>query len=459
MRCRAMLGILVVGMALTPTALSQGMGGGMGGGMGMPGAMGQGGGEGFGFYGVAGYIGYTSTAVPFGSVLPTPGLNLGPNYLAGVVASAGWQHAGPRTIAHINYTLSYNASLRYSSWNMLNNYLSMGVVHEITPRLSVSSSAIAMTIRWDQFFFEPTLLSEVAGAGATYDELVSAIVAGKYTNSQLASLLTGAPVLDSPAATLLYGTRFFTSSARAGATYDISPRLHIHGGLWGARTQHLHSEEPQDAGPFLVPATTTANVTAGLTYDLSPVTTIGLEGGASRSFSHFEDAYITTGVVTVSRALGGHWIVTGRAGTGTYIPVRQTFQFKGGPHYVASGSLMYKGTSQTLTVSYAHTISDTSGLGAASADAASGIWLLHRPGWRWSAFAGVTYQTLSDSALSNLNAWVAKAGIERTLSERTMAQVGTFYGRTSGLVGSTLGHGQLEGVNLMISWSPQGIGL
>jgi hypothetical protein len=458
MRFRAGLGILV-GMALAPAVFSQGMGGGMGRGMGMPGSMGQGGGEGFGFYGVAGYIGYTSTAVPFGSVLPTPGLNLGPNYLAGAMVSGGWEHAGPRTVAHINYTLSYDASLRYSSWNALNNYLSMGVVHEVTPRLSVSLSATAMTIRWDQFFFEPTLVSEVAGSGATFDELVSAIVAGKYTNSQLASLLTGAPVLDSPAATLLYGTRFFTSSARAGATYDISPRWHIHGGLGGSRTQHLHSDEPQDVGPYLVPETTTANATAGITYDLSPVTTIGLQGQASRSFSHFEDAYITEGVVTVSRAFGGHWIVSGRAGTGTYIPVRQTFQFKGGAHYVASGSLMYKGTSQIVTVTYAHTISDTSGLGAASADAASGLWMLHRPGWRWTAFAGATYQTLSDSALSNLDAWVARAGIGRTLSARTMAQLGTFYGRTSGLVGSTLAHGQLEGVNLVVSWSPQGIGL
>lgn len=464
MRCRRWLRILVVGIALVPAALPQGMGPGMGQGIGRgmggaSGGMGPGGEEGFGFYGVAGYVGYTSTAVPFGASQPLLGLSLGPNYLAGGAASAGWQDFGPRTDAHLTYTFSYDASLKYSSWNALNHYLNFGVTHHLTPRLSLSFAATAMTVRWDQFFLQPTLLSELADTPATFDELVSAIVAGKYTNSQLASLLTGAPVLDSPAATLLYGTRFFTSSLRSALSYAMSTRLHLHGSVGGTRTQHLHSALPQDVGVFLVPAVTTANATAGFSYDLSPAANVGMEAQASRTFSHFEDAYITSAVVTAARAFGGHWIAEGRAGAGTYLPVLQTFHFKGGPQYVASGSLMYKGYAQTLMVNYTHTIADTSGLGAQSADTATGTGLWHRPGWKWAVFSGATYQTLTHSVLSNVDAWIAQAGIERTLGTHTTVQIGSFYGRNSGLVGNTLAHRQLEGANLVVSWTPHGIGL
>jgi len=450
----------VVAVALAPAALPQGMGGGMGRGMGgMGGMMGQATGDGFGFYGVAGYFGYTSSAVPFGAEVPTPQLNLGANYLAGGMVSAGWQNLGPRTDAFVSYTLSYDASLRFSSWNAVDHYLRFGITHDATPRLSYSLSGTAMTIRWDQFLFQPTVLDEVAQTPATYDELVSAVLSGKYTNSQLASILTGAPVLESPAATLLYGTRFFDSSARASLSYELTPRLQFHAGVGGSRTQHLSSNSPQLDGAFLVPVVTNVRVNAGVSYTLSPSTTIGLEAQANRSFSHFEDAYITSGVVTVGRAFGQHWIVQGQGGAGTYIPVRQTFGFTGGPHYVAGVGLTYKGYTQTFMAIYGHTIEDVSGLGAQSADTASAAWLWHRPGRKWALYTGGRYATYAHSALSNLNAWVGNAGIERTLGSHTSMQAGYFYGRNSGIVQGAVANRQLEGVNLVISWTPQVIGL
>jgi len=444
--------ILAVAIALAPAALAQGMGGGMG--RGMPSMQGEPGGNGFGFYGVSAYAGYTSTAVPFNATFPVSGLNLGPNYLAGGSASMGWMDMGDRTNARVNYTISYDASLRYSSWNTLNHFLNFGVSHEVTQRLRFHFSGTAATMRWDQFLFEPTVLSEVADTPSTFDELVSAILSGKYTNSQLASILTGAPILDSPAATLLYGTRFFTSSARTGFEYDVSPRLHFSADAGGSRIQHITSDTAQINGVYLVPSTTSASATVAIDYLLSPVTTVGFSAGGNRTFSRYEDTYVTTGNLTANRVLGRHWIVSGRGGVGTYIPVRQTFHYATGAHYVAGGGVTYKSEYQTVMLQYGHSIQDTSGIGAQSADTGSGIWQVHRPGHRWTVFARGSYTTLTGSTLSNINAWLAGGGVSSMLNRHTNATIAYMYGRDSGVVGGALQNRPLQAVNLVVSWSP-----
>lgn len=447
------LRVLAVAIALAPAAFPQMMG------RGIPPSQGEPGANGFDFYGLSGYFGYTSTAVPFTAVLPVPGLNLGPNYLAGGSASAGYQHIGGRTDAHITYTLSYDASLRYSSWNSMNHYLTFGVAHELTPRLTYSLTGSAITMRWDQFLFAPTVLSEVADTPATFDDLVSAILSGKLTNSQLASILTGAPMLDSPAATILYGTRFFTSALKNQFTYALSTRLRLYGGFGATRTQHLTTDAPQLDGVYLVPDTTTGMVTTGFGYSVSPVTTLGFEAQANRTFSRYEDAYTSTGLVTAARVFGRHWIVEGRGGVGMFEPVRQTYSYKPGPHYVAGGNITYKGLSQSMTVEYMHSIVDTSGIGAESSDMASGIWRWQRPGQRWALFAQGRYTSLSESSLSNINAWLGGAGIMRIIDRHAIIRLAYMYGRNAGFIGGTLANTQLEGVNLLVSWSRHPLGL
>jgi hypothetical protein len=448
--------ILAVSMALAPAALPQGIGG-MGGGMGggMPSMLGGTGENGFGFYGVAAFAEYTSSTVPFNAIVPVAGLNLGPNYLAGGSASMGWMNIGGRTNAHVTYNISYNASLRYSSWNTLNHFLNFGVTHDVSPRLTTYFSGTAATMRWDQFLFEPTVLSEVAGTPSTFDELVSAILSGKYTNSQLASILTGAPTLESPAATLLYGTQFFTSSLRTGIGYELTSRLHFHADAGGSRTQHLNTDTPQLNGVYLVPSTTSASATMGVGYSLTPFTTIGLEATGSRTFSHFEDVYTVNGVVTANHVLGRHWIVSGRGGTGTFVPVRQTFRYKPGLHYVAGGGITYKSESQSIILNYNHTIADTSGIGAESSDSGSGTWQVHLPGQKWGVFARGSYTSLTGSSLSNIHAWLGGGGIYRMLNRHTNATLAYMYGRSTGTVEGFSESRPLQAVNLMISWTPR----
>jgi len=418
--------------------------------------------DGFQLYNVSVYGAYTSTTLPFGSGLgalgsglTTSGGTTGPNYLTGIIASAGWRKSGARTNAFITYTPSYDASVRYFEPNSMNHFLLFGVVRDLAPRWTLTATGLAMTARWDQFLFAPTAFGSLTQVPATFDDLVSGVLAGKYTNGQLASLLTGAPQIESPSATLLYGTRLFNSSLRTAVTYDHSARLTLHWDLQGMRTQHLNSGETADTKVFLVPVTTSASASMGASYALSPMTFVDINAKSSRIFSRYEDAYVSDVIGTLGRVLGRRLMVQVRGGSGILTPVRQTFYFKPGPHYLAGGTITYKTLSHMFIGSFDHTITDTYGLGAYSANVASGAWNWHLPGRSWSNYTMGRYEMLDNAGGHNLNAWITNAGLSRRLDRHTQLRAGYMYGRNSGVYNGVLAKRPLQGVQLVLSWSPQ----
>jgi hypothetical protein len=62
---------------------------------------------------------------------------------------------------------------------------------------------------------------------------------------------------------------------------------------------------------------------------------------------------------------------------------------------------------------------------------------------------------LGDFGNHNVNAWLASVGISRKLVPHTMGRLGFVYGRDSGFYGGAVTNLALEGVQLVISWSPQ----
>jgi hypothetical protein len=415
--------------------------------------------DGFQLYSVSVYAEYSSEAVPFGltggfsSSLPF-GANLGPNYFAGIVAKVGYRKMGARTNFYVTYVPSYDASLRYSSLNSMNNSLSIGLMHNFSPRWTLTSSATALTARYDQFLFSPTVFSSLAGTPATFDELSQAILSGTYTNSELASILTGAPLIESPASNLIYGPRIFTASLRNTISYEHSTRLRFHFGFGGSRTQGLNSGQIENASVRLLPETTTATAAAGVDYTLSPVTDVSFEASGYRTFSRFEDAYISNGTASVGRILGRHWIARVRGGAGVVTPIRQTFATPPGLHYLAGATVTYKTVSHTFMGSYDRTITDYYGLGAHSAGVASGAWNWHIPGRTWFASAVGRYEMLEDIDNHNLDSWLGNAGIGRRFGMHTILRLAYLYGRIEGAYGNAPEKQSLQGVQLMVSWSP-----
>jgi hypothetical protein len=416
--------------------------------------------DGFQLYSISAYSAYSSTTVPFGSnvsfgsTLPTGPLNLGPNYLAGVVARVGWRKSGARTNMYVTYTPSYDASLRYSHLNSMNHYLSFGIIRDLAPGWTLTSSGAAFTARWDQFLFSPTLFSSMAGTPATFEQLQQAILSGKYSSSQLASILTGSPLIESPASSLIYGPRIFSASQKNQITYEKSARFSLHWGFGATRTQHLNSGVPDDTDVYLIPQTTTAFVSTGITYSLSPLTTLEFEATSNRTFSRVEDVYISNGIGTISRVLGRRWLVEARGGAGIVNPVRQIVGSQPGPHYLAGGTLTYKTYAHTFLGSYDRTITDEYGLGAHSAQVGSGAWNWHIPGRTWTVSAIGRYELLNDTNNRNLDAWLTNAGIGRRIGMHTTVQMAYVYGRIAGVYSGSPAKRSLEGVQLILSWSP-----
>ncbi len=430
---------------------------------GMPPVLGMGGNEGpdgLHFYGVSVYAEYTSTVIPFGSNLAfsagvPPGLpNLGPNYLGGIVARVGWRKTGARTNFYIAYAPSYDVSFKYSSLDSLNHNLMFGLIHDLGPKWTIVWSGAAVTARFDQFLFEPTVFASLAGTPATFDELSQAILSGTYTNPQLASILTGAPLIESPATTLIYGPRFLDASLRTDISYRHSERLRYHFGVSTTRTQGLNSGQLETDGVRVLPQTTAANAATGLIYAFSPVTTFGVEMSASRIFSRFEDVYVANGTLLLNRVLGRRWIAQVHGGAGFVTPIQHIFAYPPGTHYLAGATLTYKTLAHTFMASYNHTIADAYGLGAYSSSTAFGAWNWHIPGRTWAVVAGGSYESLSEIGSHNLNAWLGDAGINRRFGLHTMAQLAYIYGRTSGVVADTPEKRSLQGVRLVLSWSP-----
>jgi len=368
----------------------------------------------------------------------------------------GWRYSGGRTNAFVTYTPSYDASVKYFNGNSVNHYLIFAIARSIAPRWTVTLNGTAMTARWDQLLFAPTVFGSLTQVPATMDDLVSGVLAGKYTNGQLASILTGAPQIESPAATLLYGSRLFNSAARAGVLYDHSARLVFHWQVDGSRTQHLAPEQTQDANVFLVPVTTTAGAAVGASYALSPTTFIDFDARSSRVFSRYEDAYISNAVGTFGKVLGRHFIVQMRGGAGMVNSVRETYATKPGPHYLAGATLTYKALSHTFMGSFDRTVTDTYGLTASSANVSSGAWYWHLPGRSWSFSALGRYEMLENALGHNLNGWLANAGITRRLDRYISMRAGYVYGSNSGVYGGVPAKQNFQGVQLVFSWNPQG---
>ena len=217
----------------------------------------------------------------------------------------------------------------------------------------------------------------------------------------------------------------------------------------------MKSGDTNTSEVFLIPETTSVGALAGIGYSISPLTQLDFEVTSNRMFSRYEDAYVSNAMAVIGRVLGRRWIAQLRGGAGTITPVRHTFAYSPGPHYLAGATLTYKTLSHTFMGSFDRTISDSYGLGAHAANVASGAWSWRMPGRSWSVYSTGRYEMLDNLGNHNLNAWLASIGISRRFDRHTTGRIGYIYGKNTGFYNGSLTSRHLEGVQLVVSWSPQ----
>ena len=190
--------------------------------------------DGFHIYTATVYTGYSSLALPNANfnyllgAVPTGG-----DVLTGGSLSVGWTHFGPRSSFSITYNPSYQGFVQNSQWNALNHSLSLNLNRKLGNKWALTLSGAGAVNSLYQSMFTPSTLSNAAAVPATFDELASAMLSGRFTNDQLAGVLTGSPGLESPDQTALYGNKVLSGSLSSSLSYTHSRRFSLR--VWSER--------------------------------------------------------------------------------------------------------------------------------------------------------------------------------------------------------------------------------
>jgi hypothetical protein len=413
--------------------------------------------SGWGISNISLYSGFTLAAVPdLNYNLLSGAVPAGSFALAGGAAALGWRRAGQRTSLALSYLGSYNSIPQYSEWNAMNHSLSLGGSRQVGNRWGLAFSLAGAADSLNQFLFTPPVLSRLADVPASFEELSGAILAGNFTNDQLASVLTGAPMLEAPSRAMVYGNRVLNVSTTASLTYSRSPRLSLHFGAGGTRSQDLGGEQGNEAaaGNYLLARSTQANANVGFTYSLTPRTTLGMEASASRAVSSLQDAYTSTGTVSLGRTLSRRWFVEGSGGVSNITPVRQRFLLPQALQYVAGGNVGYRTYAHTLLGSVGRTAADSYGLGAGHTISTGAAWRWSRPGASWALSASLRQQEMQGAQALSLSSWIVSGGVTRTLSRYTAAQISYTFLQGSGVFAGAAQNITLHSIRLSFAWIP-----
>lgn len=409
--------------------------------------------QGFAIYNISGYTVYYSASLPEGS-FPVANTNLPSDVGIGGSAQLGWTRIGEESRIVISYTPSYTGRLRLSAWNAFNHQLNFNAERKVG-RWKIGAATSADLSNLSEFMFSPTVYSTVAAAPVSFDDLASAMLAGKYTNAQLASILTGAPLVESPARNLFYGQRMFTTALRATVSYAPTPRVLVTLNANASRYQHL-SDTAADLGQsaYLIPKTTSVGAGLSVSYAQSPRTQWGVSVDSARVVSSVQDAYASSTNVSLGRTMGRSWFTQLSGGVGVITPLRNTYIVDTHPQPVFNASLGVHLRSHTLIGSFGHAVSDSYGLGANSTNSASGTWRWHQPGRGWWIDNTLSWQHLSGNAFANVSGWRIESGYGRAVGDHSALLAQYVYLHYSQL-DTSLATLTQNAVRVSLVWSPQ----
>lgn len=408
-------------------------------------------------YGISVNSGYfssgTSTGIQTG--LQTP--FVGANTVAEIVATFGESKVGERSSFTWNYSPSYvnpfYANDTFQNHGSFNHSASVMWTRRLTRKWSLSTSLNGTIANLEQRYFNPAVLSSVAAMHMTFDELAAAMLAGKYTDTQLASLLAGTPLQASLQQGYLYGGRMLNAGANVVLSWTPSGKTSVSATLTGTRYQNLNGTFERAFG-YVLPQMTTAGASISWSYSLSPRTHIGASVNSTRTFSNLQRGYAPHANMGFGRTMSSRWFMQLTAGVGRLNYGKQTYKAPTTVQYLYGASLGYQTYAHTLLVSYNRTLGDAYGLGSGSTSSVTGAWNWRISRRSWDVAANGGFQQLDNSTFPNSRSWQAGAGIFRYLGPHfTVSAQYTYFEypgnlRTAGV--DSVGHG----VMLALTWAP-----
>ncbi len=372
-------------------------------------------------------------------------------------ATFNWARITEKSTVSATYSPSYMQQFQLSNYRSFNQSFGVSVMRRLGTKLVLTTSFQGLMSDFTQSLFAPTLYGNLSSTPASFEELVSAMLAGQSSNPGLAQLISTAPVNGNAQTAFLYGGRELSASANASLLYALSSRSSFTVSMQAMRTQFLNagSSGTSSVGPAdLIPATTMGSASAGWNYSLTPRTTLGVNVSSSRVISKFEDAYSTQVSGFIGRTLSTRWFVQAMLGAGYVIPERQTFASYRGAEPEFGGSVGFKFKAQTLLGSYNHTVADSYALGAEATQSSAGAWSWNRPGSSISLSASFGYSHLTGPGLPNVTSWTSQAGFTKRLQSQLVMTASYSYVQYPETLIARTGNLALSGVMVGLSWSP-----
>jgi hypothetical protein len=413
--------------------------------------------------GISVYSGYSSSVYPgfsASSPLATSAAgqqSVGPDVNYGASLSLEWQYHRPRTNFLLLYSGAYGGFVENSGLNGLSQGLTFGFGRQLTSKWLFNMSGSIQDATQVEYLNRPSSLSVLSQLPLSFDDLSAAFSISQFTNAQVATALSSAPQFESPARNLLVGNRIITYSGQTGLTYSHSSRFSLQfSGFTAAGQFRTDTSQAGASAPFSpLPRSIGMNAAVGLSYSLSPRTTLGLNASETYIENRYQAAYVTSATVSLGRKMGQHWFLNGYGGMAVTHMARQLYDAPATSQWTGGASIGFRTYQHTFVGSYARTGADTYGFAAGKNSLASASWVWRRPGSRWSIFSSGGQQEMTGNGFANLKGWTISGGCSNHLNTQTVLTAQYSYSTDSALmVGAPASDIAIHILRVSLSWSP-----
>jgi hypothetical protein len=373
-------------------------------------------------------------------------------------AALGWSKQGQQTSVSIMYSPSYvrqveGSSYNSTTYNSLNHAFTFSANKKLHSKWTLGGSVNAVLTDFNQLLFSQNQYSNAVKASASFEDLSGSILNSGSDNTELNNLLNAPPIASGAETAYVYGGREFSAAGSMSLAYASSPRSTYRISMYGVRSQYLSMEA--NTGPSTaVPNTTSGMIGIGWSWSIDPRTTLALDTAGSRTISPIQDAYVSRASISISRTLSQRWFARIMGGVGILSPVRTTNSITAGPSQEWGGSIGFKTSSNTFSVSANRSVSDMYGLGANANLNGNGGWIWHRPGRSISISSNFGFYRLLGPTFQHSGSLTAQVGFDKKLGAHTTMTAAYAYVQYPQQLLMTGSHQTQNGITVSLGWTP-----
>jgi hypothetical protein len=362
--------------------------------------------------------GYSSQVTPFGltqTVTPQAG-----DAFLRISGGLAWRHLG-RSSYNFRYTPAYMRRFKFSDNSALSQTLSFSTGRSLAPRLNWTFGVTGADMSSDQLAFSTANEVSNLTVPTTFDQFLSGVLGGRFTNDQVASLLTGTVLTTSPLDPVLYGRRSLTTGAATGLSYSISPRASVSFNVNASMGRWIRENGSSTDSNANIPGWNKGvSGSLGLSYDLSSRTFLTVSGTAAHRFNASAYSLVSTSVTAgLTRILWANWVVSANAGAvRTFATDDSALSYTARTRPVASANIGWKSTGpHSFTFSYTRPLMDSYGFGGNSSIAKGG-WRWHPAMAKWGVGASVSQSRITGSNVISATGTTGSISFMKMLNNR-----------------------------------------